>query len=83
MSRLKASAPGGKKNGSFLPQTASSGGRQAEIFLKFWIERRTYMVFHDVLAQETVARAELRGQTSGCDRCFLFAQPGAGVQATG
>jgi hypothetical protein len=26
MSRLKASAPAGKKNGSFLPHTASSGG---------------------------------------------------------
>ena len=26
MSRLNASAPGGKKNGSLLPQAASSGG---------------------------------------------------------
>src|SRR5215467_14874966 len=26
LSRLKASAPGGKKNGSFLPHTAKSGG---------------------------------------------------------
>src|SRR5262245_30723334 len=26
MSRLNASAPGGRKNGSFLPQTARSGG---------------------------------------------------------
>jgi hypothetical protein len=26
MSRLKASAPAGKKNGSFLPHTANSGG---------------------------------------------------------
>jgi hypothetical protein len=26
MSRLKALAPPGRKNGSFLPQTASSGG---------------------------------------------------------
>src|SRR5215469_16131631 len=27
LSRLNASAPGGRKKGSFLPQTASSGGR--------------------------------------------------------
>ena len=26
LSRLKASAPGGRKNGSFLPQTAKKGG---------------------------------------------------------
>ena len=40
LSRLYASAPGGRKNGSFLPQTASSGGRFVRKYSwNFGIER--------------------------------------------
>jgi hypothetical protein len=34
MSRLNASAPGGRKNGSFLPQTARRGGLDVRKY--FW-----------------------------------------------
>ena len=45
ISRLNASAPGGRKNGSFLPQTAKKRRLVlSKIGLEFWIQRDVALV---------------------------------------
>jgi hypothetical protein len=55
LSRLKASAPAGRKNGSFLPQTARSAGPPgADIFLEFGIQRDVALVVAEQIELDLV-----------------------------
>ena len=63
MSRLNASAPGGRKNGSFLPHTASRGGLcVAEILLEGRIERDIALVVAEQVELHVGRRRAGRGR---------------------